>query len=81
MYAKCGHCNNSGTKLQEIAPSGAKFKKFAVCCSSCSAVLGVLDYFETSALLQAQDKKIQQLTNEVSELSHLVRQMAQALRR
>lgn len=79
--AKCGHCNHIGTKLTEISPSGGRYKMMAVCCSSCSAILGVTDYFNSGTLIQSVEKKVDTLRSEVGFVKSAANQILDLLRR
>lgn len=79
--AKCGHCNNTGTKLTEISPSGGRYKMMAVCCSSCSAILGVTDYFNAGVLLKGLEQKVDSIKSELDDVTSTVDQIHSAMRR
>lgn len=79
-FAKCGHCGKSGTKIAELSPSGAEYKQIAICCLSCSAVLGVTGYYDTSSLIKKQTAQIAQLQNSVAELHGEMGRISASLR-
>lgn len=79
--AKCGHCNHFGTKLEEISPSGGRYKMMAVCCSGCSAILGVTDYLNSGTLIKGVEKKVDTLRSEVGFVKSAVDQISNLLRR
>lgn len=81
MIAKCGHCGGTGTKVAEIAPLGGAYKQTAICCSACSAILGVTGYFDTGALLKQQEAKINALTSALGSISHDLDTIRQSLQR
>jgi predicted nucleic-acid-binding Zn-ribbon protein len=49
--SKCPSCENKSFEMQEIQPSGSKWKYQAVQCSKCGSVVGVVEYFNVSALV------------------------------
>lgn len=66
--AKCGHCGGMSTKMELISPSGATYKHGAICCSTCSAILGVTGYRDSSILIDKQAKQIEALDKKLSDL-------------
>ncbi|MCX7559798.1 hypothetical protein OS190_09480 [Sulfitobacter sp. F26204] len=76
----CGHCGKTGTKAQEISPSGANFKQVAICCSSCSAILGVTGFFDVGAVVKVQEKKIDAMTHQIGDLTRAVEDLQRQLR-
>lgn len=79
--AKCGHCNHVGTKLSEISPSGGRYKMMAVCCSGCSAILGVTEYMNAGALIKGLDNKVEALGSEVGDIETTLQQIRALLTR
>ena len=79
--AKCGHCGGTRTKLGNIEPEGAQFKQSAIVCSSCSAILGVSDYYDVGHLIKEQEKEIEKLNRKVDQMSHVLNQIADFLNR
>ncbi|GAA5664963.1 hypothetical protein Brsp07_03462 [Brucella sp. NBRC 14130] len=53
----------------------------AVCCSSCSAILGVTDYFNSGTLIQSVEKKVDTLRSEVGFVKSAANQILDLLRR
>lgn len=51
-------CNSSSFELAEEEPTGSKFKLNFVRCSSCGAVVGVLDYYNIGAVLNKLGKRL-----------------------
>lgn len=83
-FAKCGHCNQTGTKIAEISPSGGNYKQNAICCISCSAILGVVGYYDAGQLIKNQEAQINSMVRQVGDLTRLVQTLHQevlALRR
>jgi hypothetical protein len=78
--AKCGHCGKSGTKVAEIEPSGASYKQIAICCSWCSAVLGVTGYYDTGTLLKKAEKEQLELSKRISQMERQIHAILNALR-
>jgi hypothetical protein len=79
--AKCGHCNQIGTKLTEISPTGGTYKMMAICCISCSSILGVTDYFNSGVLLKNAEKERADMKTTLGQILTLAKQMADSLRR
>lgn len=79
--AKCGHCNNMGTRLEIIEPTTAAYKLGAVVCSSCSSILGVTEFQNNGALHAKADKKMDALKSQVSNLETQLRNILQILNR
>lgn len=51
-------CNSHLFSTQILEPSGSAFKLFAVCCSRCGAVVGVMDYYNLGSMLVKLGKKL-----------------------
>ena len=79
MFAKCGHCGKPGTKVVVIEPSGGNFKQMAICCASCSAVLGVRGYYDSGSLIKKQETEIAKLQTAVAQLQHQNAQIVRAM--
>jgi hypothetical protein len=58
MTPKCPSCTNHTFRLVEFEPQGSRFKMFAICCSSCGAVVGVEPYHNTAELLFSLAEKL-----------------------
>jgi predicted nucleic-acid-binding Zn-ribbon protein len=76
---RCGKCENSSFKVQEISPAGARYKMFTVQCSSCQTAIGVTDFFNLGSLLQDQEKKLKEMDGRLAGIEHSVHQIVQAL--
>ncbi len=61
----CPKCDNGYFTLSQITPSGSAFKLFAVCCSSCGAVVATLDYENIGAMLHKQNAAIKKIASAV----------------
>jgi hypothetical protein len=79
--AKCGHCNSTGTRLEEISPAGGQYKMMAICCSSCSAILGVTNYFNTGVIAKGIEKTLTGIKSDLDKVSSTVRDIQNTLRR
>ncbi len=77
----CGHCNNTGFEIAEVSLGGAQDKQGLVQCSTCGAVVGVIDASNPAALLQEQKAEIAALRSEVRALRNALEQIVQALQR
>lgn len=54
----CPKCPGSTFENKLYSPTGSKFKLSFIQCSSCGAVVGVMDYFNIGGLIQALAKKL-----------------------
>ncbi|MEM5500763.1 hypothetical protein WNY59_04080 [Ahrensia kielensis] len=79
--AKCGHCGKTGTKVQEISPVGAAYKQMAVCCQSCSAILGVTGYYDSGTLLKQAERERAELSQKVQRLEQQLISISHRLQR
>ncbi|MDT5121819.1 MAG: hypothetical protein QOC96_1301 [Acidobacteriota bacterium] len=51
-YSTCPKCNSHSFEMKEAEPANAMYKVNFVQCSSCGAVVGVMDYFNIGVLLR-----------------------------
>jgi hypothetical protein len=51
-------CTSTSFELKEIVPRGSEYKLLAVQCTSCGAVVGVLEYFNSGQLLHKLAEKL-----------------------
>jgi hypothetical protein len=79
MLAKCGHCGKPGTKVVQIEPSGGNYKQMAICCISCSAILGVRGFYDSGSMIKKQEAEIAKLQTAVAQLQYQNNQIGQAL--
>lgn len=77
----CAKCGNHFFEIAENEPAGSKYKVYFVQCSSCDAPIGVLEYANSAAFLEGIEVKIDQLTNNVQQLSYDVSNIQNDLRR
>ena len=54
----CPKCSGHTFQQSEFSPSRGKFKLTAVHCSTCGAIVGVLDYYNLGNLLVTIGKKL-----------------------
>jgi len=54
----CPKCSSTSFESKTLSPSGSNFKVVTVQCSSCGAVVGVTDYYNTALLLEKIAKKL-----------------------
>jgi hypothetical protein len=45
-------CKGTSFKVEEFEPNGSAFRLMAVACSTCGAVVGVMDYWNIGAQLK-----------------------------
>jgi excinuclease UvrABC ATPase subunit len=62
----CPKCENSIFELKENSPRHSNFKYNFVQCSECGAVVGVLDFFNISALLHDQNIAINKIAQHLN---------------
>lgn len=55
--SKCSKCEHTSFEVKSVEPTGYGFKVNFVQCSSCGAVVGVLDHFNIGQLLKNFAKK------------------------
>jgi transcription initiation factor IIE alpha subunit len=60
-FSSCPKCNNSFFEIVENTPARSNFKLQFVQCSSCGAVVGVMEYFNTGAKIAEVLKEIETL--------------------
>ena len=80
---KCGKCEGTEFRTQEIEPQGAAYKLIAVQCQRCDTPIGVLDYFNLGTLIKAQEQQIaelrtdlQQVHGQLGMIAHYIQQAA-----
>lgn len=56
--SKCPKCDSTFFEIKEAEPRNSSFKIMFIQCSSCGAVVGVTDYYNTSTLLVKIAKKL-----------------------
>jgi predicted transcriptional regulator len=78
---KCVRCEGQAFRVQEISPSGAAHRMYAIQCASfaCQAAIGVTDFWNLGSLLKSQEKKIEEMENKLSSIQSSVSQIVQAL--
>lgn len=76
---KCGKCEGSSFKLQEIEMQGAAYKMMSAQCTSCQTPFGITEYFNTATLLNKQAKEIAALEHKIDSIQSAVGQIARAL--
>jgi hypothetical protein len=60
---KCGAVNSF--EVEEVSPSGSKFKLMFVQCSRCGGVVGVQEYYNTGALIAKQNEAIKEIAQKL----------------
>ncbi len=61
----CPKCNNHTFTIQENTPAGSNFKLMFVQCSSCGAVVGVIDCFNIGNLILQQNKALKKIAGQL----------------
>jgi uncharacterized Zn finger protein len=56
--SKCPSCSSTSFELKEETPINSDFKLMFVRCTSCKTAIGVLEYFNTSYLVQKLAEKL-----------------------
>jgi hypothetical protein len=56
--SRCPKCASSSFELENFTPRNSEFKLSFVQCSSCGAVVGVLDYYNIGQLIHDLAKKL-----------------------
>lgn len=56
--SSCPKCSRHVFELKENTPNGSEFKLTFVQCSSCGAVVGVIDFYNIPMLLDKIGKKL-----------------------
>ncbi len=77
----CPKCNTGSFKVVTQEPSGSNYKLNFVQCSACNTPIGVLDYFNTGAQLEAQKQQIEGLGSKLNHIEYTLQQLANALRK
>lgn len=67
--AKCSKCESTLFKVENVTPSSSNYILLFVCCSRCSATIGVLDYYNIGAITKGIEEKIKHLESELSRIN------------
>jgi len=59
----CPKCDNHLFEVEVGEPSDSRYKLLFVQCSSCGAVVGVLDYMNIGAVLEKQNEAIKKIAS------------------
>ena len=54
----CPKCDQHSFEIKENTPRGSNFKLLFVQCSSCGAVVGVMDYYNIGAKIKEVENKL-----------------------
>ena len=65
----CPKCSNHSFEVQEFTPTRSKYKLLFVQCSSCGAVIGVIDYFNIGHMLEKQDIVLKKIAGQLNQLN------------
>lgn len=77
--SSCSKCGGNTFKVVIQEPTGSRYKVNFVQCSSCNTPVGVLDFYNTGAQLEQQEKQIKGLTAGIAHLEHELRQILLAI--
>jgi predicted nucleic-acid-binding Zn-ribbon protein len=58
LTSTCVKCGNTSFEVKEVSPNGSNFKLIFVQCASCGGVVGVTEYFNIGAKIEALAKKL-----------------------
>lgn len=56
--SKCPKCDSTRFELKEATISGCRFRQQFVQCASCGAVVGVIPYINTAAIIEQLAQKL-----------------------
>ncbi len=76
---KCGKCENSSFKLQQIEARDAAYKMFTIQCTSCQTPIGITDYYNVGSLVKQQEASIKELQSKLKNVEYIVTQIAHVL--
>ena len=68
--SSCAKCGGGTFKVVEKEPNGSNYKVNFVQCSSCNTPIGVLDYYNLGTLMKTQEKTINGINSNTSNLDH-----------
>lgn len=60
-WSTCPKCNSHSFEMVENTPTKSNFKLMFVQCSSCGAVVGIMDYYNIGQRINELEKKIDRL--------------------
>jgi hypothetical protein len=73
--AACVKCNNKIFELSEFRPLDSRYPLFAVQCSACGCVVGVVEHRDISAMLYEQNEAIKKIGEKIEEIGQELRKM------
>ena len=71
----CSKCGNHSFQLIEVSPGGARYKYYFVQCTQCGVPVGVLPFNNTSAEIEAMEKRVMNGLSVVEENTRTIYQM------
>ncbi len=80
MKTQCLKCSGTSFEVALLEPKGANYKVYAVQCSVCGTSIGVLEYFNSGALLGRLEKRISSLESSLSDIGQKVYNIENILR-
>lgn len=54
----CPKCTSTTFEIKMNEPRGSRFKVFFIQCTSCGAVVGTMEYYNTAVMLEKIGKKL-----------------------
>jgi hypothetical protein len=72
----CPKCDSHRFELKDGTPKNSRFNFSYVQCSSCGALVGVMDYFNVGAETQDIKKQLNNLGSSIDALGRLVETLA-----
>lgn len=76
----CAKCGNHIFRLEEVSPSGSRFKFYFIQCSTCGAPAGVVDYDHTGTMIDGLERRVNDLSSQIENLEHNISVLMQLLR-
>jgi hypothetical protein len=77
----CPHCKGASWNIEEIQPTGARFKYYSVQCSRCRAPAGILDYDNIGAAIEELEEKVDSMSAKIDSIGYALNQIAQRVAR
>jgi hypothetical protein len=71
----CPHCENKTFELSERTPTHSTLKVNFVQCSKCGAPIGALSFFDAGVLMKKQEKEINTIKDQLSQIEYALNQL------
>jgi hypothetical protein len=72
---KCASCDGTFWNIELLEPHGARFKYYAVQCSSWSVPIGVLDFDNIGAAIDELESKFDELSGSINAVMSGINQI------